>query len=132
MDNKEILDKQYWDEVLSDLDRKDDNAARRYRRYNKSLEAMGEKTVIKERSSQVIDDEFQTFEAIMNFIDTIDNEKLLKALKALKPVELQIITYRFAHKMQVAEIAKKINKGVSTVSERLGRILCKLIKEIEK
>lgn len=51
--------------------------------------------------------------------------------KALKPVELQIIIYRFEYKMQVAEIAKKLNKGVSTVSERLGRILCKLVKELK-
>lgn len=133
MDNNEILDKQYWKEILSDLDRKDSNSARRYRRYNRSLEAMGEKTVIKERKQhQFAVDEYKAFDALLSFMDTIENEKLLKALKKLKPVELQIIIYRFDHKMQVSEIAKVLNRGVSTVSERLGRILDRLISEMEK
>jgi DNA-directed RNA polymerase specialized sigma24 family protein len=34
--------------------------------------------------------------------------------------------------MQVSEIAKVLNRGVSTVSERLGRILDRLISEMEK
>lgn len=66
----------------------------------------------------------------MSFIDGIENEKLLRALKSLKPVELEIIKCRFEHKMQVAEIAKKLGKGVSTVSERLGRITDKLFKAL--
>ena len=132
MNNKEILDKQYWDEVINELDKKDNNSARRHRRYNKSLEAMGEKTVMKEGSKQYTDNEFIAFDAIMNFIDTIENEKLLKALKALKSDELQIIIYRFVHKMHISEIAKVLNKGVSTVSERLGRIICKIIKEMSR
>jgi DNA-directed RNA polymerase specialized sigma24 family protein len=133
MDYNEILDKQYWEEILSDLDRKDSNSARRYRRYNRSLEAMGEKTVIKERKQyQFAVDEYKAFDALLGFMDTIENEKLLKALKKLKPVELQIIIYRFEHKMQVSEIAKVLNRGVSTVSERLGRILYGLISEMEK
>ena len=131
MDSNEILDKQYWDKVLSDLDKRDNNSARRYRRYNKSLDAMGEKTVIKEYTQLDTDYEYGAFEVLMDFMDTIGNEKLLSVLKALKPVELQIIIYRFEYKMQVAEIAKELNKGVSTVSERLGRILCKLVKGLK-
>lgn len=114
------------------MNREDENSARRYRRYNKSLEAMVEKTVIMERRQQHTDDEYKAFNALFSFIDAIDNEKLLVALKKLKPIELQIIILRFEYKMQVSEIAKALDKGVSTISERLGRITDKLILEIRK
>lgn len=122
-------DKNYWEQVLMRMNREDDNSARRYRRYNNSLEAMGEKTVINE-SRQYADGECRAFDALLSFIETIDNEKLLVALKKLKPIELQIIILRFEYKMQVSEIAKALDKGVSTISERLGRIMDKLILEM--
>lgn len=125
-------DKNYWEQVLMKMNREDDNSARKYRRHNKSLEAMGEKTVITERRQQHMDDEYKAFDALLGFIDTIDNEKLLTALKKLKPIELQIIMFRFEHKMQVSEIAKALDKGNSTISERLGRIMDKLINELNK
>jgi DNA-directed RNA polymerase specialized sigma subunit len=133
MNKNEILDKQYWDEVLSGLDRKDDNSARRYRRYNKSLESMGDNildTLIAKKDFS--DDTYDEFESIMGFIESIDNERLYKGLKKLKPVELQMIIYRFDGNLKTADIVDRIGRGVSTVSERIQRILKKLIEEIDK
>ena len=132
MDSNEILESQYWEELLFAMDRKDDSSFRRYRRYNKSLEAMGEKLVERECFRRYIDDEIKAFEAIWGFIDIVENEKLLKALNNLQPLELQIVNLRFVHRMQVSEIAKEIDKGVSTVSERIGRIIRKLNSELER
>ncbi|MCX7748263.1 MAG: hypothetical protein N2645_15455 [Clostridia bacterium] len=128
MDNYEILNKDYWDEILSDLERKAENLDRKYRRYNNSLEAMGENTVIKERNIYYFAvDDYKASEDLQSILDTIENDNLLKALKKLKPIELQIIIYRFQYEMKIKDISKVLNKCESTVSERLGKILDKLI-----
>lgn len=125
--------REYWDKLISDLDRLENNSTRRYRRHNISLNDVGERIVSMEKNQQqLLENERKAFGVLLDFMDNIENENLFKLLKKLKPIELKILIYRFNCKMKIGEIAIRLNRTENTISERLTRLVAKLKTKLVK
>ncbi len=74
MDNADNI--KLWDKVIYDLNREEENADRRYRRYNKSYDAIGENVI--QRLSTRFDNKLSNMNSIdqvaTDFCNNIEND----------------------------------------------------------
>lgn len=84
------MDYEYWTKTINEEDRKINNANRRFRYHCYSLESMSEELIYQERSLFPHND-FTTELFNEDFIDTVQNEKLAKALRRLTDRQKQAI-----------------------------------------
>ncbi len=134
MDNFDIIDKHYWEQILTQLNRMDDNSARRYRRYNKSLDAMGEKTIVNEssRSGCMFEDENNKTYHNLGFLQSIENDVLYNSLSGLNSNEILIILFVYDKGLTFNDIAAIMNSNYDTVQKRHYRAIDKLKKNLLK
>ena len=132
MDNFEIADKHYWEQILTTLNKNDDNFERRYRRYNKSFEVMGAKTVSKEASriAYIFEDKNSQADCSMGFLQNIDSEKLYHLLSGLNSNEMLIILFVYEKGLNFNDIATIMNSSYDTVQKRHYRAIDKLKKNL--
>ena len=98
------MDYEYWTKTINEEDRKINNANRRFRYHCYSLESMSEELIYQERSLFPHND-FTTELFNEDFIDTVQNEKLAKALRRLTDRQKQAIKLAFWEGYQYKEIA---------------------------
>ena len=98
------MDYEYWTKTINEEDRKINNANRRFRYHCYSLESMSEELIYQERSLFPHND-FTTELFNEDFIDTVQNEKLAKALRHLTDRQQQAIKLAFWEGYQYKEIA---------------------------
>ena len=98
------MDYEYWTKTINEEDRKINNANRRFRYHCYSLESMSEELIYQERSLFPHNDfTIELFNE--DFIDTVQNEKLAKALRRLTDRQKQAIKLAFWEGYQYKEIA---------------------------
>ena len=97
------MDYEYWTKTINEEDRKINNANRRFRYHCYSLESMSEELIYQERSLFPHND-FTTELFNEDFIDTVQNEKLAKALRRLTDRQKQAIKLAFWEGYQYKEI----------------------------
>lgn len=98
------MDYEYWTKTINEEDRKINNANRRFRYHCYSLESMSEELIYQERS--IFPQNDFTIELFNeDFIDTVQNEKLAKALRRLTERQRQVIELHFWQGYQYKEIA---------------------------
>lgn len=126
-----------WDVIIEEEDRKLENADRRYRRHNNSLEAMSEeftyqRCLYRESMARFVADELAMSRNVFDFTTSIQNEKLAAAIRQLTEKQRRVIELTFWEGMKQREIAKVMNCGRSTVAELLSRALHKIEEELSK
>ena len=104
--------------VIIDFDRKENNADRRQRRHNCSLEAYN-----------VGDDLVASDEDIAaDFIEKQDREQLYEAIRSLLPEQQDLIVRVFFNKEKMCDIAKECGVTKMAISKRIDRALAQLKK----
>ena len=98
------MDYEYWTKTINEEDRKINNANHRFRYHCYSLESMSEELIYQEHSLFPHND-FTTELFNEDFIDTVQNEKLAKALRRLTDRQKQAIKLAFGEGYQYKEIA---------------------------
>lgn len=126
-----------WDAIIEEEDRKLENADRRYRRHNNSLEAMSEeftyqKCLFRESLARFVADELAMSRDAFDFTASIQNERLAEAIRKLTEKQRRVIELTFWEGMKQREIAKAMNCGRSTVAELFSRALQKIEEELSK
>lgn len=108
------MDYEYWTKTINEEDRKINNANRRFRYHCYSLESMSEELIYQERSLFPHND-FTTELFNEDFIDTVQNEKLAKALRRLTDRQKQAIKLAFGRDIST----RKLRQYSSVVRRRL-------------
>lgn len=126
-----------WDAIIEDENRKLENADRRYRRHNNSLEAMSEeftyqKSLYRESMARFVADELAMSRDAYDFTTSLQNEKLAEAIRKLTEKQRRVIELTFWEGLKQREIAKAMGCGRSTVTELLSRALLKIAEELSK
>lgn len=109
------MDYEYWTKTINEEDRKINNANHRFRYHCYSLESMSEELIYQERSLFPHND-FTTELFNEDFIDTVQNEKLAKALRRLTDRQKQAIKLAFWEGYQYKEIAAVFQCSPSAVT----------------
>lgn len=114
------MDYEYWTRTINEQDRKINNANRRFCYHCYSLESMSEELIYQERS--IFPQNDFTIELFNeDFIDTVQNEKLAKALRHLTDRQQQGIELAFWEGYQYKEIAKIFQRSPAAVTLMLKR-----------
>ena len=126
-----------WDDIIKEEDRKLENADRRYRRHNNSLEAMSEEftyqqCLYRESMARFVADELATSRDAFDFTTGIQNEKLAAAIRKLTAKQRRVIELTYWEGMKQREIAKAMNCSRSAVAELISRALVKIEEELSK
>ena len=119
------MDYEYWTKTINEEDRKINNANRRFRYHCYSLESMSEELIYQERSLFPHND-FTTELFNEDFIDTVQNEKLAKALRRLTDRQKQAIKLAFWEGYQYKEIAAVFQWSPAAVTRLLQRAFHRL------
>lgn len=119
------MDYEYWTKTINEEDRKINNANRRFRYHCYSLESMSEELIYQERSLFPHND-FTTELFNEDFIDTVQNEKLAKALRRLTDRQKQAIKLAFWEGYQYKEIATVFQCSPAAVTLLLQRAFHRL------
>lgn len=119
------MDYEYWTKTINEEDRKINNANRRFRYHCNSLESMSEELIYQERSLFPHND-FTTELFNEDFIDTVQNEKLAKALHRLTDRQKQAIKLAFWEGYQYKEIAAVFQCSPAAVTLLLQRAFHRL------
>ena len=119
------MDYEYWTKTINEEDRKINNANRRFRYHCYSLESMSEELIYQERSLFPHND-FTTELFNEDFIDTVQNEKLAKALRRLTDRQKQAIKLAFWEGYQYKEIAAVFQCSPAVVTLLLQRAFHRL------
>lgn len=119
------MDYEYWTKTINEEDRKINNANRRFRYHCNSLESMSEELIYQERSLFPHKD-FTTELFNEDFIDTVQNEKLAKALRRLTDRQKQAIKLAFWEGYQYKEIAAVFQCSPAAVTLLLQRAFHRL------
>ncbi len=119
------MDYEYWTKTINEEDRKINNANRRFRYHCYSLESMSEELIYQERSLFPHND-FTTELFNEDFIDTVQNEKLAKALRRLTDRQKQAIKLAFWEGYQYKEIAAVFQCSPAAVTLLLQRAFHRL------
>ena len=119
------MDYEYWTKTINEEDRKINNANRRFRYHCYSLESMSEELIYTERSLFPHND-FTTELFNEDFIDTVQNEKLAKALRRLTDRQKQAIKLAFWEGYQYKEIAAVFQCSPAAVTLLLQRAFHRL------
>ena len=119
------MDYEYWTKTINEEDRKINNANRRFRYHCYSLESMSEELIYQERSLFPHND-FTTELFNEDFIDTVQNEKLAKALRRLTDRQKQAIKLAFWEGYQYKEIAAVFQCRPAAVTLLLQRAFHRL------
>ena len=119
------MDYEYWTKTINEEDRKINNANRRFRYHCYSLESMCEELIYQERSLFPHND-FTTELFNEDFIDTVQNEKLAKALRRLTDRQKQAIKLAFWEGYQYKEIAAVFQCSPAAVTLLLQRAFHRL------
>ncbi len=123
------MTEEYWIMILKDEDRLLDNSDRKYRYHCKSLESMSEELAFQERYV-VAEESFTMLHGIQNFMDSIQNEKLVLGLHCLTDRQRKAIELHFWEGYQYKEIAEIFSCDPSAVSRLMARALKKLRKHM--
>ncbi|WP_370775375.1 RNA polymerase sigma factor [Holdemania massiliensis] len=119
------MDYEYWTKTINEEDRKINNANRRFRYHCYSLESMSEELIYQERS--IFPQNDFTIELFNeDFIDTVQNEKLAKALRHLTDRQQQAIKLAFWEGYQYKEIAEIFQCSPAAVTLLLKRAFQRL------
>lgn len=119
------MDYEYWTKTINEEDRKINNANHRSRYHCYSLESMSEELIYQERSLFPHND-FTTELFNEDFIDTVQNEKLAKALRRLTDRQKQAIKLAFWEGYQYKEIAAVFQCSPAAVTLLLQRAFHRL------
>ena len=119
------MDYEYWTKTINEEDRKINNANRRFRYHCYSLESMSEELIYHERSLFPHND-FTTELFNEDFIDTVQNEKLAKALRRLTDRQKQAIKLAFWEGYQYKEIVAVFQCSPAAVTLLLQRAFHRL------
>ena len=119
------MDYEYWTKTINEEDRKINNANRRFRYHCNSLESMSEELIYQERSLFPHND-FTTELFNEDFIDTVQNEKLAKALRRLTDRQKQAIKLAFWEGYQYKEIVAVFQCSPAAVMLLLQRAFHRL------
>lgn len=119
------MDYEYWTKTINEEDRKINNANRRFRYHCYSLESMSEELIYQERSLFPHND-FTTELFNEDFIDTVQNEKLAKALRRLTDRQKQAIKLAFWEGYQYKEIVAVFQCSPAAVTLLLQRAFHRL------
>ena len=119
------MDYEYWTKTINEEDRKINNANRRFRYHCNSLESMSEELIYQERSLFPHND-FTTELFNEDFIDTVQNEKLAKALRRLTDRQKQANKLAFWEGYQYKEIAAVFQCSPAAVTLLLQRAFHRL------
>ena len=119
------MDYEYWTKTINEEDRKINNANRRFRYHCNSLESMSEELIYQERSLFPHND-FTTELFNEDFIDTVQNEKLAKALRRLTDRQKQAIKLAFWEGYQYKEIVAVFQCSPAAVTLLLQRAFHRL------
>ena len=119
------MDYEYWTKTINEEDRKINNANSRFRYHCNSLESMSEELIYQERSLFPHND-FTTELFNEDFIDTVQNEKLAKALRRLTDRQKQAIKLAFWEGYQYKEIAAVFQCSPAAVTLLLQRAFHRL------
>lgn len=119
------MDYEYWTKTINEEDRKINNANRRFRYHCNSLESMSEELIYQEHSLFPHND-FTTELFNEDFIDTVQNEKLAKALRRLPDRQKQAIKLAFGEGYQYKEIAAVFQCSPAAVTLLLQRAFHRL------
>ncbi|MCT4687542.1 sigma-70 family RNA polymerase sigma factor [Vallitalea sp.] len=111
-------------------DKKEMNQKRRYYRHNVSYEQLQDQHFYYNTKTLQTNDDI--IDSILDFSETIENIDLYKALKKLKPCDIEIIKMRYVNQLSFKEIAEQLNMKEDTVGKRHRRALDKLRKDIFK
>lgn len=122
-----------WDAIIKDEDRKLENADRRYRRHNNSLEAMSEEftyqqSLYRESMARFVADELATSRDAFDFTTGIQNEKLAAAIRKLTEKQRRVIELTYWEGMKQKEIAEKMGCTPAAVSKLLSKALGTIAK----
>lgn len=104
-----------WAAILKDEDRIIANSDRRFRYHCYSLESMSEELTYKERSFYIQED-FTEEVLVVDFIDTIRNEKLACGLRRLTDRQQYAIELAFWEGYQYKEIAVLLDCSPAAVT----------------
>jgi len=133
MDNKENQNRNLWQDIKAEDDKREKNQDKVYYRHNRPFESMGEQNVLDQSSAYDKSvDESKDFIERLNFLDIIENEELLAALKKFKKLDIEIIVLRYRYGFSLKDIAKKINITYETVKKRHTRVLTRLKEFLDK
>lgn len=126
-----------WDAIIEEEDRKLENADRRYRRHNNSLESMSEEftyqqCLYRESMARFVADELAMSRDTFDFTTGIQNERLAEAIRKLTKKQRRVIELTYWEGMKQREIAKTLNCSRSAVAELLSRALQKIEEELSK
>lgn len=126
MDNAANI--QLWDKVIFDLNREAENADRRYRRYNKSYDAMGENVIqrLSTRFDNRLSDTDSMDQVATDFCNNIENDWLFHALTGLNSDEMFTIFLVYDKGLSFSEIALVMNTNYDSVQKRHYRTIKKL------
>lgn len=116
---------EYWTKTINEEDRKINNANHRFRYHCYSLESMSEELIYQEHSLFPHND-FTTELFNEDFIDTVQNEKLAKALRRLTDRQKQAIKLAFWEGYQYKEIAAVFQCSPAAVTLLLQRAFHRL------
>jgi RNA polymerase sigma factor (sigma-70 family) len=128
MDN--AVNIQLWDKVIFDLNREEENADRRYRRYNKSYDAIGENVIqrLSTRFNNRLSDIDSMDRVTTDFCNNIENDWLFYALTGLNSDEMFTIFLVYDKGLSFSEIAMVTNTNYDSVQKRHYRAIKKLKK----
>lgn len=134
--SKEKKEQSYNEEILEFLreeERKESNHDRRYYRHNTSLEYLQKKDVPVEFDHLQADSDVEKeTEVLMEFIDLINDPRLLKALKKLSESDLEVIELRYRFGFSIQEIAVKLHVNNEAAKKKHQRAIAKLKMNFEK
>jgi RNA polymerase sigma factor (sigma-70 family) len=111
-----------WDELLKKEDKLIENSDRKHRYHFKSLDNMSEElvyreSIIKYQQPKLLDEE------TADFLDTIEDERMINALRQLTPKQRKAVELAYWKGYKHWEIAAAMGCKRNTVTELLARAL---------